>query len=74
MLDLLQEIEEKETTKNGNVPNGSVHKPDKANCKNKTSDNGVTHDDEKAYTPEQLAEVKRFVLDVYTGCFLSGTF
>ena len=57
---LLQELEEKERT-NGNIPNGSTHKPDKGNKKEK--DKVSEEEDEKTkepdYTPEQLAEVKR---------------
>ena len=62
-LGLLKELEEKEKTEtaNGNIPNGSTHKSDKS--KHKENDNKNVEDEkskEPDYTPEQLAEVKRY--------------
>lgn len=61
---LLKNLNQKESSTNGNVPNGSGH-THKHDSKNKSSSSSTTHtaneDDNKGpdYTPEQLAEVQR---------------
>ena len=62
IVDLLQNLDEKESTKNGHVRNGSsTHERKSKNNSSNSSKHTNSEDIKKEpdYTPEQLAEVRR---------------
>ena len=64
IVDLLQNLDEKESTKNGHVRNGSsTHERKSKNNSSNSSKHTNSEDIKKEpdYTPEQLAEVRRWV-------------